>query len=241
MMDLHTHLDLYPNALALADRVNSGNGFTLSVTTSPRAWAATSRVFAAKSNIRVGLGLHPEIVAQKYNELDMLLDYVKATRFIGEVGLDGGPQSRPSYKLQMRVFDELLKECARNGGRIISVHSRRAEADVLSLLQEHPSAGRVVLHWFSGGRADLERAVGLGCYFSVNRLMVTSQRGRNLIELIPNDKLLPESDGPFACWQGSPLMPFPTQDVASEISTIWNVPVDEVKIQFKDTLSNLLA
>ena len=42
-MDLHCHLDLYPNALELAHKVNKQCEFTLLVTTSPKAWLETSK------------------------------------------------------------------------------------------------------------------------------------------------------------------------------------------------------
>ena len=54
MMDLHCHLDLFPNAISLLPQVNKRNVFTLAVTTSPRAWQASSRVMAKYTNIAVG-------------------------------------------------------------------------------------------------------------------------------------------------------------------------------------------
>ena len=62
MIDFHCHLDLYPDALKLLPETARRNEFTLVVTTSPRAWLATSRVFAGYDNIKVALGMHPEII-----------------------------------------------------------------------------------------------------------------------------------------------------------------------------------
>jgi len=62
MIDMHTHLDLYPDALKIIDKVNKINIFTLAVTTSPKAWLVTSKVFENYKNIYVSVGLHPEIV-----------------------------------------------------------------------------------------------------------------------------------------------------------------------------------
>jgi TatD DNase family protein len=66
MIDFHTHLDLYPNALEIFPRVNSENCFTLAVTTSPHAWLASKKIFSGYDNIKVALGLHPEIVTEKW-------------------------------------------------------------------------------------------------------------------------------------------------------------------------------
>ena len=104
MIDFHSHLDLYQNGLVLARETNTRNKFTLVVTTSPRAYVATSRVFAGLENIKVGVGLHPEVASAKAMELDQLVGSVANARFIGEVGLDGSVRFRASLALQERIF-----------------------------------------------------------------------------------------------------------------------------------------
>ena len=86
MIDFHCHLDLYPDARKLLTKVADRNHFTLVVTTSPRAWQATSRVFAGHENIKVALGMHPEIVEEKVAERAMLISCIAKADFIGEVG-----------------------------------------------------------------------------------------------------------------------------------------------------------
>ncbi len=48
------------------------------------------------------------------------------------------------------VFEHVLQMCARAGGRILTIHGRRAEKDVVVLLERNRRAGTPVLHWFSG-------------------------------------------------------------------------------------------
>ncbi len=110
MIDFHTHLDLYPNALSLLEKVNKINQFTLSVTTSPRAWLATSQVFKKYSNIKVAIGIHPEVVEEKYGELELLLSCISKARFIGEVGLDASKAHCKTMDKQEFVYDCILKE-----------------------------------------------------------------------------------------------------------------------------------
>lgn len=240
MMDLHTHLDLYPNAIKLAYEVNETNSFTLCVTTSPRAWCATSNVFSRFANIEVALGLHPEIVSRKYGERALMLQYISSARFIGEIGLDGSPQYSNSLRtLQRQIFGDVLSEVSRAGGRVMSIHSRRAVSEVLLMLRAHPQVGIPILHWFSGSISELREAINIGCYFSVNTLMATSERGAYLISLMPHDKVLPESDGPFATQGNMPLSPMDSNNVAQWLSNIWKVPHDEVKLGFEAALSQL--
>lgn len=41
------------------------------------------------------------------------------------------------------------------------------------------------------------RAIELGCLFSVNEYMLNSSNGRSIVQKIPVDRLLLESDAPF--------------------------------------------
>ena len=111
MIDMHTHLDLYPDALKIIDKVNEDNIFTLVVTTSPKAYLATSKVFKNYKNIHVSLGLHPEIAEAKANEVDSLINYIKNTSFVGEVGIDGSARFSKSLSLQTTIFERVLQEC----------------------------------------------------------------------------------------------------------------------------------
>lgn len=239
MIDLHTHLDLYPNALDILARVNKENRFTLAVTTSPRAWVATSQVFKGHKNIKVALGLHPEVADQKFNELDLLLSSIHKADFIGEVGIDGSSKYLNTLEKQELIFDSTIRECERAGGRIISIHSRNAASKVLSILKKYPGCGKPVLHWFSGSIAELKEAVKIECFFSVNPVMTSTKKGKNLISRIPSRLILPESDGPFASRKGNPVMPWEAMDVASDLSKIWSVSnqtVEETLLRNLDSL-----
>lgn len=239
-MDLHCHLDLYPDALKLLPEVSKRNKFTLSVTTSPRAWLATSRVFSKYPNIHVALGLHPEIVQKKANERDLLISLVKEAKFIGEVGLDGSPPHRSSLELQKSILTDVFAECEKQGGRIISLHSRGAASAVLDIIEMHPAAGKPILHWFSGTSRELKRAVSLGCWFSVGPAMLTGAKGQELVAAMPQDKILPETDGPFARSEDGPLMPWQAQTIAPTLEQIWGVSPSNVDSTLLHNLQELL-
>ncbi len=229
MIDLHTHLDLYPNALDILARVNKENHFTLAVTTSPRAWLATSQVFKGHDNIKVALGLHPEVADQKFGELDLLISSIHKADFIGEIGIDGSSRYLKTFEKQELIFDSAIRECEKAGGRIISIHSRGAASKVLSIIKKYPSCGTPILHWFSGSITEVKAAIEMRCYFSVNSLMLKSKKGKDLASRIPSELVLPESDGPFATLNGKPIMPWEAMDVCSALSDIWNVSRNEAE------------
>ena len=240
MIDFHTHLDLYENSIEIAKKTSVKNNFTLAVTTSPKAWVATKRVLGSLPNIEIALGLHPEIVDRKKSELDMLLQLVAESNYIGEVGLDGSPKYKSSFPLQVAILDSIFRECALQGGRIISIHSRRAVSEILDLLDKHPDAGTAVLHWFSGSKSELSRAIDRGCWFSFGPAGVANAFGKSVLGSIPLDRLLPESDGPFAQINGSAVMPWEANGIISEISSSRGISKAIVEDQFQKNLGELL-
>lgn len=241
MIDLHSHLDLYPNALDILARVNKENHFTLAVTTSPRAWLTTSQVFKGYENIRVALGLHPEVADQKFGELDLLVSSIHKADFIGEVGIDASSRYLKTFEKQELIFDSTIRECEKAGGRIISIHSRGAASKVLSIIKKYPSCGTPILHWFSGSITELKEAIEMRCYFSVNSLMLKSKKGIDLASRIPSELMLPESDGPFATLNGKPIMPWEAMDVCFVLSDIWSVPLQEAKVKVMENCDALLG
>lgn len=239
MIDLHTHLDLYPNALDILPRVNKENLFTLAVTTSPKAWVMTSQIFKRHENIKIALGLHPEVVEHKLNEVDLMLALIHETDFVGEVGIDGSVRYSKTFDRQGVIFDSIIQECEKAGGRIISIHSRGAASQVLSIIKKYPNSGTPILHWFSGSFAELKEAVNMRCCFSVNPLMIKNKKGKDLVSKIPPELILPESDGPFATFKGKPIMPWEAIDVCFALSEIWKMPISDTKNKIMENFKNI--
>jgi TatD DNase family protein len=128
----------------------------------------------------MALGLHPQLAHQRISELVLFEQLIPETRYVGEVGLDGTPEFSCYWKDQTLVFARALDLCEQAGGRIISIHSRRATCAVLDQLESKPGAGTPILHWFSGTLRELDRATNLGCWFSVGPAMLNTEKGRAL-------------------------------------------------------------
>lgn len=240
MIDFHCHLDLYQNALTLLPIVAARNIFTLVVTTSPRAWEKTSQIFAGYDNILVAVGLHPEIAAKKANEQSLLISSISKSRFIGEVGLDGSYKYHETMPLQESIFNKVLIECEKAGGKIISIHSRNAASKVLDLVEKNCKDSTPVLHWFSGTTQEARRAVALGCWFSVGPAMLSGAKGRALLQELPLEKILPETDGPFAKYHAVPLMPWEAIGISDTLASIWGNTKDNIKAQMQQNLMTLI-
>lgn len=238
MIDFHCHLDLYPNPAIMRDECVKRGLYVLSVTTTPSAWKGTSALADHTSHIRTALGFHPQLAHQRRNELPLFGALLPETRYVGEIGLDGDPQFRRYWDSQVSVFEYVLMKCSEAGGRIMSLHSRRASGTVLDYIEKFPDAGTPILHWFSGSFRDLDRAIKLGCWFSVGPAMLASKNGRTLAARMPLERVLTESDGPFAHINGEPVKPWHVETAIYGLSTIWSLTREEVK---QKILSNLQA
>ena len=197
MIDFHCHLDLYKNPLAVFDEVKQKNVRVLAVTTSPHAYLKASQYFNNTDNVSVALGFHPELVADRRNEIDLFMEQIPKCRYIGEVGIDGTSRNRHLYSAQKSFFYDALSEAEKYHGKIISIHSRYAVKDVLECIEKSLNHNVPIMHWFTGNGKELHRALSLGCWFSINPKMCYSKAGRDLITRMPLNKILPETDAPF--------------------------------------------
>lgn len=241
LVDFHCHLDLYPDHAGAVAECDREGIHTLAVTTTPRAWTRNRDLAAQTRHVRAALGLHPQLVAEHSGELVLWEEHLPQSRYVGEVGLDAGRRFFQSLDLQKQVFERILKLCADVGGRILSVHSVRAATAVLDMIETHlpPSRGRVVLHWFTGSRAEARRAVDLGCCFSINAEMLRSEHRRKVIAALPLDRLLTETDGPLTQQGRRPACPRDTAVVVEMLAQVMGKHPTEVAAAIPSNLREL--
>lgn len=223
MIDFHAHIDLYSEPNEVVKEIERRKMYVLSVTTTPSAWTGTYSIAKHYSRIKTALGLHPQIAHERISELPLFDTFINETDYVGEVGLDGSPEFAKHKTSQLAVLKHILKSCSNSGGKIISLHSRRAASDVIEIIDEHPDAGIPVFHWFTGEKGELKRAIQRNAWFSIGPAMLKSKRSIEMVECIPKDRILTESDGPFAKVSGKSLMPWDVESAVIDLSRIWNV------------------
>jgi len=195
-VDTHCHVDLYSHYAAVLHEAEAHKVYTIAVTNTPSVFRKMHELARGTMYVRAAIGLHPELAVEREREIAIFESVLPETRYVGEVGLDFRRATASSRDVQRRVFARVLHACASAGGKILTIHSRGAEKEVIDLVSGS-SPGVAILHWFSGSTTNLERGVAAGAYFSVNHAMCDSASGRRIIEKIPRDRLLTESDGPF--------------------------------------------
>jgi TatD DNase family protein len=201
--DSHTHLELYEkwnaDAGATLQAAAAADGARIvDVGIRPSDYARRTAAFDAPY-VSFTSGLHPTSVDQDWRaELDLLaaqLDQGLPIAAIGELGLDfyHSTEFRAEQHEALRAQIEL----ARQHGLAIIVHNRESESEMLEVLRSEQPAG--VMHCFSQD-ADYCRAcldVGMYISFAGNFTYRNADEIREAARLVPDDRLLVETDAPF--------------------------------------------
>ena len=241
-VDFHCHLDLYPDFAAAISEAERAGVYTLAVTTTPKAWQRNHELTRRTRSVRAALGLHPQLVHERFHEIALWEELLPETRYVGEVGMDAGPRYYRSIELQKQIFEHVLKACAQAGGKILTVHSVRSAKLVLDLIEARlpRDRGRVVMHWFTGSKSEARRAVELGCYFSVNSQMLLGDRGRDLLITLPKNRILTETDGPFTQIGNRPVSPVDVRNTVKSIAVLSGMSNQQAALQIQQNFKRLL-
>lgn len=194
LYDTHFHLDLQKDINAAINEINSNQIYTIAMTNLPVLYEKELREYES-SYIRIALGFHPELIVEYQKMIPAMWKLLPNARYVGEVGLDFTDNRYRNE--QLSFFCELVERCRYDKTKILSIHSRKAEKEVVEILKQGPICFRPILHWYSGNLTVLKEALEIGCYFSVNSRMLMSQKARRILEMIPMERLILETDSPF--------------------------------------------
>jgi TatD DNase family protein len=220
--------------MSAAEAVDANRVLTVAVTSTPRVFEASRLAFARFRYIRTALGLHPLVAAAEQFQLGSFRRQLATTTFIGEVGLDCSPAGKGTFPVQERIFREILRTLV-GSGKFVSIHSRGAESRVLDLLSEF-NIGPVALHWFTGTTRQAEAAVSAGHYLSINPRMVRSRSGLSLLDSLPRNRALTETDAPYAA-----RVPTDVSIVVRALANAWHCEPQEAKNQVASNFRAILA
>lgn len=205
LVDMHMHAGFADDPAAFAYALANAGIATFANTVTPAEYTCLFPMLADIPTMRLGLGLHPWwIGATETGALDDVLSafavQLDTTRFVGEVGLDFWPSHAHSKNAQLEIFANIAALCAKRDDVLISMHAVKAERELLDVLEDSGCLERCtcILHSYGGPSDQLARAVEDGCLFSVGKRMLSTKRGREYARIIPEDRLLIESDLPVS-------------------------------------------
>jgi len=189
-----------------------------------------------------GLATHPKVAA------------------IGECGLDyfrldeaptpeegRGPDQSVGKKAAQKARFEAQIELALTAGKPLIVHCRdsqqrianinSAHEDMLEILKNymgnHPQL-KVIIHFFTGTGELAQKYLSLGCYLSFPGPITYTDMYDDSIRIAPLDKILSETDSPFAApvpHRGKRNEPAYVSHVVKKIALIKGVDLDTMAAQ----------
>jgi TatD DNase family protein len=196
------------------------------------------------------LGFHPEalgdpqLLAQQGQQLALFNAQLLTARYVGEVGLDGSPARKQIWSEQLAVLQHIATQCEQTDNKVLTVHSRRAVAEVLDLLASKRMVAqnnRLILHWFSGSARELAAAAA-GAYFLVNHRMLRSAKGQQAVASMPQNRVLTETDAPFTLDTDIQSREQSLTETVHQLATIWRLSHEQARTlvweNFKRVLTN---
>ena len=142
------------------------------------------------------IGIHPE---KANDDLDAMTELIMQNSDkisgIGEIGLDKTYVSNETeFSRQVSVFQKMLS-LAEKLDKPVSIHSRQTLDEIFSLLPSYSLRG-ILLHWFSGNKKQLQKAMELDCFVSYGPATIYSDDKKVLLSQTDSSKILLETDGP---------------------------------------------
>ena len=221
MIDSHCHLDHEPMFSDLKNVINrskeSGLEKILSICTTNDSFKKILEIVKFDPIIYGTFGIHPHETDKNKTTKNEIIKNVNSNEkiiAIGESGLDffynhsSKDQQISSFKSHIEASIELNIP--------IIIHSRNAEKETYDVLNGYKSSKpKILMHCFTGSSEFAYKLLTLGSYFSASGI-ITFKNSTDLQEtfkLIPNDKLLIETDSPY-------LAPVPLRGKKNEPSYI---------------------
>jgi TatD DNase family protein len=197
LIDAHAHLDHYEDGEldAALDEIVRHRIFTVGVAMDLPSYERTREIARRCDLVLPAFGVHPWNAAQVAAHLDDLVAPIADSPMLGEIGLDFQWVEDPAiYPAQREVFEVFLA-AAQAQGKIVNLHTKGAEREVLTLLERY-GIRRAIVHWYSGPLDVLDDLIAHGVLFTVGVEVMRSDQIREIARRIPADQLLSETDNP---------------------------------------------
>ena len=238
MIDSHCHLDHEPmysdlkNVILRSKKI--GIEKILSICTTNNSFKKIIEIIQFDPIIYGTYGIHPhETDSDKTTKMEIIKNVTSNEKIIaiGETGLDFY-YNHSSKDQQISSFKNHIEAAIEINVPII-VHSRNSENETFEILNIYKnSKPKILMHCFTGSSEFAYKLLTLNSYFSASGIITfkNSLVLQNTFKIIPNNKLLIETDSPY-------LSPVPYRGKKNEPSYIKHTleKLAEIKdIEFKN-------
>ncbi len=208
LVDTHCHLD-FPEYDTDRDQVierakSSGVEYIINVGSSIEGSRRSAELAKKYPGVYAVVGIHPheaDSVSEEIKEEIKVLSGKGKVVAIGEAGLDYYRNfSKADNQKPLFIFHIKL---AKEKNLPLVMHSRQAEEDTINIIRENmPFNGAV--HCFSGDEKFLKSCLDFGLYVSFTCNVTYKKAGnlRDIVKLVPLDRLMLETDCPYLSPEG---------------------------------------
>jgi len=210
-IDLHNHIDLFKDNEIDAIIKNARDAGLKIIVGSGICPKSNKRILELADKydiVKASLGLYPidalatEKGSEQKTDIDAEIELIRKNKdnivAVGEIGLDY--KTGKDREAQKELFERMLS-LAEELKKPVIIHSRKAEADVIDIL-ESSSVNKIIMHCFSGKKKLMLRARDNGWFFTIPTHVARSEQHQFMTKEVELSHLFCETDAPF-------LSPFP--------------------------------
>jgi TatD DNase family protein len=244
LVDVHCHLDAHAYTDLQAVCQHSRQAGVSTIVAAGTGQASNRKILTMQQcypeQIWAALGLHPERVDSSWEELEAIVAQTQAQRTqvvaLGEIGLPHyallEQRMTPEQAQQREAFLHALVRAAVRLDLPVVLHAPHAAAAVaLDIVKRYHAPG-ALFHWHKSPPEVTTAICQAGYYISVTPEICYRERDRQLVQQVPLENLLLESDGPWPYngeFTGQPTTPALVARVATEVARLKGVPLVEVQ------------
>lgn len=239
-IDSHCHFAFYPEG-TWKEKLKNHQGLAVMGGYSPEDWQRQHRLKSQwPDQFVTAFGLHPWYIESVEfdggRDFELFKSQVDQADFIGEVGLDFSDKLHARRDLQMHYFE---KQLAWAGHKPYVFHVVQAHGAVLNTLKDHPPVQGFV-HGFSGSWEVAERYMDMGLKLSFGPQVLKShfKKARDVLQKIPLESLLLESDCPSAPGESGDSWG-QWETLVQEVAKMRSLDAHELKAQLEENFSNI--
>ena len=238
-IETHCHIDYLKNVEAeklILDAKNFGIERMITISVSPDNINQALALALKYPEVYCTQGIHPHDARLAEKEVWELIksnvaDNHEKIVAIGEIGLDYHYNKSP-HEIQKNVFEEQLQlACDLNLPCVI--HTRDADDDTLTIMQNFPKLKGAVLHSYTSGIPLAEWALSQNFYLGFNGIITfkNAENVRDVLQIVPLEQLLLETDSPFLSpipFRGSENNPLRIPWIAQKIAEIKQESIERI-------------
>ena len=247
--DVHTHLNMLDDSAekVVEEARSQGVNYLITIGTEPEDWPAVIQFAKTLKPVRGTLGMHPHSASQYNDDVEQLLSKgldEKGIVACGEIGLDYYYEYSDRKK-QKEVFLRQMN-LASEKNLPVEIHTRSAEEDTISVLNEFKGQVKGLLHCFTGTWNLAKEALDRGFNISFSGILTFKKANdlREVCQKVPLDRLHLETDAPYLAPvpnRGKQNKPAWLIHTAQVVADLHDISLEELSIKTQNNRNSLFG